>query len=77
MLLKHLIIKKIATTSMTSIPKPLKFLGPHYKALIQFYDGDVISTDKASFADVLSCLAIVIYINYIRYRGCGSTQVVS
>jgi len=29
---------KSATSSMTSVPKPLKFLRPHYKKLVAFYD---------------------------------------
>jgi 26S proteasome regulatory subunit N1 len=28
---------KNATTSMTSIPKPLKFINPHYESIIEFY----------------------------------------
>eukprot|EP01083_Nonionella_stella_P080636 221681_1 len=47
-----------ATCSMTSIPKPLKFLHPFYDALKVFYRGGNVSTDKVQFADVLSCLAM-------------------
>jgi hypothetical protein len=47
-----------ATTSMTSVPKPLKFLRSHYKDLTEVHsripDGDV----KDQLADVLSVLAI-------------------
>ncbi len=28
---------KNATTSLTSIPKPLKFINPHYKSIVDFY----------------------------------------
>ena len=28
---------KSATTSMTSIPKPLKFINPHYEKITEFY----------------------------------------
>ena len=27
-----------STSSMTAIPKPLKFLRPHYETLVKFYD---------------------------------------
>uniref|UniRef100_A0A2P2I8Z8 26S proteasome non-ATPase regulatory subunit 2 n=1 Tax=Hirondellea gigas TaxID=1518452 RepID=A0A2P2I8Z8_9CRUS len=47
-----------STTSMTSVPKPLKYLHPHYQALKDFYGGSVISDDKKSLADILSCLAM-------------------
>jgi 26S proteasome regulatory subunit N1 len=57
-----------ATSSMTSVPKPLKFLRPHYVALKDLYatlGNDVsITTDvdslllRARLADVLSVLAM-------------------
>lgn len=57
-----------ATYSMTSVPKPLKFLRPHYVALKDLYatlGNDVsITTDvdslllRARLADVLSVLAM-------------------
>lgn len=54
-------IIKTSTASMTSVPKPLKFLRPHYPELQQLYDnwpskagGDA----KSLFADILSVLAM-------------------
>ena len=47
-----------ATTSMTSVPKPLKFLRKHYAATKEFYQAMPASENKARLADVLSVLAI-------------------
>jgi len=48
---------KESTSSMTSVPKPLKFLRPHYSTLTEHY-GKMPSTDlKRFFADVLSILS--------------------
>lgn len=51
-----------STTSMTSVPKPLKFLRPHYPKLKTHYV-DVMPKDhanKAQYADVLSILAMTL-----------------
>ena len=48
-----------ATTSMTSVPKPLKFLRKHYPGLVQHFK--TLSDSSPNFhkyADVLSVLAI-------------------
>lgn len=47
-----------ATTSMTSVPKPLKFLRRHYAAVKDYYGTMPDSDNKAKLADVLSILAI-------------------
>jgi 26S proteasome regulatory subunit N1 len=48
-----------ATSSMTSVPKPLKFLRPHFSTLKQtFSDWPVSHPLKRSLADVLSVLAM-------------------
>lgn len=55
---------RTATTSMTSVPKPLKFLRPHYAALCEAQEklasGGSSAAKEASqeLADVLSVLAI-------------------
>ncbi|KWU44572.1 26S proteasome regulatory complex, non-ATPase subcomplex, Rpn1 subunit [Rhodotorula sp. JG-1b] len=63
---------RTSTSSMTSVPKPLKFLRPHYAQLQQIHaswpdhspakqDGDAVPasvTDKGLFADILSVLAM-------------------
>ena len=43
---------------MTSVPKPLKFLHPHYPELQQLYETWPRSDDKSLFADILSVLAM-------------------
>ncbi|CAK0791511.1 unnamed protein product, partial [Prorocentrum cordatum] len=48
---------KTATSSMTSVPKPLKFLRPHYAALTEHYEKMNNPSLKPFFADVLSVLA--------------------
>ena len=45
---------KSATSSMTSVPKPLKFLGPHYETLKQAF----AKRKNEELADVLSVLAM-------------------
>ncbi|KAF8634856.1 hypothetical protein AX17_004104 [Amanita inopinata Kibby_2008] len=49
---------KTSTSSMTSVPKPLKFLRPHYPGLQELYDTWPPSEDKSLFADILSVLAM-------------------
>ncbi|KAF8316845.1 26S proteasome regulatory complex, non-ATPase subcomplex, Rpn1 subunit [Clavulina sp. PMI_390] len=43
---------------MTSVPKPLKFLRPHYSELEAIYNKWPISDDKSLFADILGVLAM-------------------
>jgi 26S proteasome regulatory subunit N1 len=47
-----------STTSMTSVPKPLKFLRPHYGPLKEVYEKMVDGPQKAELADILSVLAM-------------------
>lgn len=47
-----------ATTSMTSVPKPLKFLRPHYQTLKEAYSLVKDAGNKRRLADVISVLAI-------------------
>lgn len=58
---------KTSTSSMTSVPKPLKFLRPHYADLQKVYDSwpststsgsGAAGSDKALLADILSVLAM-------------------
>ena len=49
-----------ATSSMTSVPKPLKFLSPHYDTLREIYTSmEEYNPVKAPLADVLSVLGMV------------------
>lgn len=50
-------IKK-STSSMTAVPKPLKFLRPQYPLLCQIHDKWVDHDVKSSLADILSVLAM-------------------
>jgi 26S proteasome regulatory subunit N1 len=58
--LNHLVTEiKSATSSMTSVPKPLKFLRPHYDALKVVYESWSVSNPmKRQMADVMSVLAM-------------------
>jgi len=47
-----------ATSSMTSVPKPLKYLRPHYDTLKEFYSQKCSGDFKKEVADLLSVLAI-------------------
>ncbi|KAJ8073879.1 proteasome regulatory particle base subunit [Marasmius tenuissimus] len=49
---------RTSTSSMTSVPKPLKFLRPHYPDLQGLYETWASSEDKSLFADILSVLAM-------------------
>lgn len=47
-----------STSSMTAVPKPLKFLRPHYQTLKDIYGTWSASEKKVFLADILSCLAM-------------------
>ncbi|KAI9862085.1 MAG: proteasome regulatory particle base subunit [Trichoglossum hirsutum] len=49
---------KTSTSSMTAVPKPLKFLRPHYEKLTKSYDAWPAGDDKDALADVLSVLGM-------------------
>ncbi|KAK9718881.1 Proteasome/cyclosome repeat [Popillia japonica] len=49
---------RASTTSMTSVPKPLKFMKPHYGTMKQVYEKIVDADIKKECADVLSVLAM-------------------
>ncbi|KAL8817234.1 MAG: hypothetical protein Q9223_003901 [Gallowayella weberi] len=49
---------KTSTSSMTAVPKPLKFLMPHYDDLTKAYGEWPPGNDKNSLADVLSVLGM-------------------
>ncbi|KAF2199897.1 26S proteasome regulatory complex, non-ATPase subcomplex, Rpn1 subunit [Delitschia confertaspora ATCC 74209] len=49
---------KTSTSSMTAVPKPLKFLRPHYEKLEKAYESWPAGDDKKSFADMLSVLGM-------------------
>jgi len=49
---------KTSTSSMTAVPKPLKFLRPHYETMTNLYEEWAAGDDKDSLADVLSVIAM-------------------
>jgi 26S proteasome regulatory subunit N1 len=58
--LEHLVSEiRSSTSSMTSVPKPLKFLRPHYEPLKAVYESwPVVHPMKTMMADVMSVLAM-------------------
>ncbi|ORZ37891.1 armadillo-type protein [Catenaria anguillulae PL171] len=67
-----------STSSMTSVPKPLKFLRPHYPSLKLCYDQWPQSEDKLFLADVLSVLGMTYaeegVRDSIKYRLLGTSD---
>ncbi|EFW98665.1 26S proteasome regulatory subunit [Grosmannia clavigera kw1407] len=49
---------KTSTSSMTAVPKPLKFLRPHYETMTKLHDEWPTGNDKTSLADVLSVIGM-------------------
>ncbi|KAF1985070.1 26S proteasome non-ATPase-like protein regulatory subunit 2 [Aulographum hederae CBS 113979] len=49
---------KTSTSSMTAVPKPLKFLRPHYEKLEKTFESWPAGDDKQSLADMLSVLGM-------------------
>ncbi|RSL49887.1 26S proteasome regulatory subunit rpn-1 [Fusarium duplospermum] len=49
---------KTSTSSMTAVPKPLKFLRPHYETLTKLYEEWPATDDRTSLADVLSVIGM-------------------
>ncbi|EOD43556.1 Proteasome/cyclosome regulatory subunit [Neofusicoccum parvum] len=49
---------KTSTSSMTAVPKPLKFLRPHYESLEKTYESWPEGENKQSLADMLSVLGM-------------------
>ncbi|XP_061355579.1 26S proteasome non-ATPase regulatory subunit 2 homolog A [Gastrolobium bilobum] len=67
---------RTSTSSMTSVPKPLKFLRPHYGTLKAYYEIMVDSDLKKYLADILSVLALTMSAEgereSLKYRLLGS-----
>lgn len=55
-MLKELV--RSSTTSMTSVPKPFKFLKPHFQGLVDFYNLMPETDIKSNLADFLSVLSM-------------------
>ncbi|CAF0824385.1 unnamed protein product [Didymodactylos carnosus] len=65
-----------STSSMTSVPKPLKFLRPHYESMKEIYEKITEQTNKALCADIISVLAMTTIDTKecLKYRLLGSEQ---
>lgn len=67
---------RTSTSSMTSVPKPLKFLRPHYGTLKAHYETMETSDVKKLSADILSVLALTMSAEgereSLKYRLLGS-----
>eukprot|EP00268_Persea_americana_P057674 TRINITY_DN691_c0_g1_i1.p1 TRINITY_DN691_c0_g1~~TRINITY_DN691_c0_g1_i1.p1 ORF type:complete len:893 (-),score=184.61 TRINITY_DN691_c0_g1_i1:411-3089(-) len=67
---------RTSTSSMTSVPKPLKFLRPHYGTLKAYYETMTDSELKKYLADILSVLALTMSAEgereSLKYRLLGS-----
>ncbi|XP_042512291.1 26S proteasome non-ATPase regulatory subunit 2 homolog A-like isoform X2 [Macadamia integrifolia] len=65
-----------STSSMPLVPKPLKFLRPHYGTLKAYYDTMTDSPEKKYLADILSVLAFTMSAEgeqeCLKYRLLGS-----
>ena len=69
---------RTSTSSMTSVPKPLKFLRPHYPTLTELYEKWPASDIKRFLSDILSVLAMSHAPedsrDCLRYRLLGSSE---
>lgn len=79
MALEHLAKEiKSATASMTSVPKPLKFLRPHYEDLKSVFAAMPSTPQRAQLADILSVLAMTMAApgerDTLRFKLSGNTS---
>ncbi|XP_076353645.1 regulatory particle non-ATPase 1 [Tachypleus tridentatus] len=67
---------RASTTSMTSVPKPLKFLRPHFGTLKEIYEKMSSEEIKRFCADIVSILAMTISEERecLKYRLLGSRE---
>eukprot|EP00002_Diphylleia_rotans_P008447 TRINITY_DN1828_c0_g2_i1.p1 TRINITY_DN1828_c0_g2~~TRINITY_DN1828_c0_g2_i1.p1 ORF type:complete len:870 (-),score=207.08 TRINITY_DN1828_c0_g2_i1:486-3095(-) len=67
---------KNSTSSMTSVPKPLKFLRPHYETLKKYFAEHEDCPNRALLSDILSVLAMTMgaegAFESLHYRKSGS-----
>lgn len=67
---------RASTTSMTSVPKPLKFLRPHYGTLKKVYEKITDVEVKRSCADIISVLGMTMSEerDSLKFRMVGSNE---
>nr|CAB3265241.1 26S proteasome non-ATPase regulatory subunit 2-like [Phallusia mammillata] len=65
-----------STASITSVPKPLKFLRPHYGTLKEIYEKMPVGENKCFCADIVSVLGMTISEDRecLKYRLLGSQE---
>lgn len=65
---------RASTTSMTSVPKPLKFMRPHYDTMKAVYEGMTNTKAKELCSDIISVLAMTMGEGRecLKYRLTGS-----
>lgn len=71
---------RMATSSMTSVPKPLKLLREHYTSLEEVYEKMSTCPSKAVLADILSMQAMAMEDKerkILKYRMKGSQEKIS
>ncbi|KAJ8299161.1 hypothetical protein KUTeg_023221 [Tegillarca granosa] len=69
---------RASTTSMTSVPKPLKFLRPHYETLKEVYEKIKEAETKRFCADIISVLGMTISDGResLKFRLIGSKEAI-
>ncbi|XP_064634974.1 26S proteasome non-ATPase regulatory subunit 2-like [Lineus longissimus] len=67
---------RASTTSMTSVPKPLKFLRPHYETMKEIYEKIQEDETKRFCADIVSVLGMTMSDSRdsLKYRLLGSKE---
>ncbi|KAG0266085.1 proteasome regulatory particle base subunit [Mortierella polycephala] len=68
-----------STSSMTSVPKPLKYLRPLYSDMVAIHDSWAETADKKFLADILSILAMTFdddKLDTLKYRTLGSQNAI-
>lgn len=60
---------RASTTSMTSVPKPLKFMRPHYETMKEVYKHMPDTVTRQTCADIISVLAMTM--------GTGNVQIMT
>ncbi|XP_051174132.1 26S proteasome non-ATPase regulatory subunit 2 [Leptopilina boulardi] len=70
---------RASTTSMTSVPKPLKFMRPHYDTMKSIYENISDPKAKELCSDIISVLAMTMGEGRecLKYRLFGSAQSIS
>lgn len=66
---------KTSTSSMTAVPKPLKFLRPHYDDLTEQYEKWAAGSVKVGFSFRFSTSNLTLYLSRIPWPICSPSWV--